>query len=82
MVIACIASVLWANTIFKQHDAVLTKVMANLTHDARMELRNALIFGVLNLFPFDLISKATEKSSCAPHGEAVSFEKWPSLPSK
>ena len=52
-------------------DAVLAKVKFNILYDAWMALRNAFVFGALQLFLLDLISKATNKSSHTLHDEAI-----------
>ena len=79
--VACISSVLWANTVLKHQDAVLSRVKHNLTYNACMELGNTPINRAQQFFQTDLVTKADEKPICALHDEAiwkvVSFEKWP-----
>ena len=65
VMVVLILSILWTITVLTLQDAMLLKVKLNLTYDACMELRNALINNAQQLFPFDLVTKAVEKSSCA-----------------
>ena len=51
VMIAPISFVLWTNALLKHHDVMSFKVESNLTYDPLMELRNALAFSALHLFP-------------------------------
>ena len=57
--------------VLKCYDAVLFEVKPNLTYDVQIKLQIAPIFSALQLFLPDLVSKATEKSDCVLHDEAI-----------
>ena len=66
---AHISSILWANTVLKLQDAVLSKVKPNLTFIA--PVNNAQ-----QLFLFDFVIKAGERSSLAVPYMIWSFRNW------
>ena len=67
------------NTIHKLRDALLKKVKAKMTHETRVELCKAFIYGLSELIPLSLITTAAIKLIHALHDKAickaVSFEK-------
>ena len=62
-------------------DCPRSSVSYNLTYNTRIELCHAPINNALQLFPSDLVAKASVKSSCALHDETIqkviSFKNWP-----
>ena len=51
MLLLWIASVMWVITVIKERDPLLFKIKANMTHETKVELRNASIYGSPELMP-------------------------------
>ena len=71
LLVAKMASTLWANVILKQRDAVLAKVKDSVSFESFMDFRNSKISMGEELFPTDVLVKAIEKSSKVLHDEAI-----------
>ena len=63
LLVAKTASMLWANLVLKWRDSVLTKVKDSICFESFMDLCNAKLSGFTELFLFEVLEKAVEKSS-------------------
>ena len=71
LLVAKTTSTLWGNVILKCRDAVLAKVKNSMSFESRMDLRNAKLLSVSDLFPAEVPDKAVEKSSKVLRDEAI-----------
>ena len=71
LIVAKMASTLWANVILKHCDAVLAKVKDFMSFESFMVMRNAKLSLGADLFPAKVLDKAVEKSSKVLHFEAI-----------
>ena len=71
LLVANMASIVWANLILKMRDAVLTKVKDSIPFEFFVDLRNFPLSGSTELFPREAVKKAIEKSSRVLYNEAI-----------
>ena len=70
LLVAKTASTIWANSLLRWHDAVLSKTQDNISFESFMELCDAPLSDLTELFPWDASEKAAQKSSCVLHDKA------------
>ena len=71
LLVAKIASALWINLVLKQRDAVMGKVKDSISFESFMDLRNARLCNLTELFPSEILEKAVVKSSRVLHDEVI-----------
>ena len=86
LLVAKIASTVWANLLLKRQDAVLTMVKDSIFFESFMDLCNCPLSGSPEPFPAEALEKEMEKSSRVLHNKAirkaVSVEKPAHKPTK
>ena len=79
-------STIWANSVLKYRDALMGKVKDDVSLESFMEVHNALLSCLTELFLPGVLERAAEKSSWVLHDEAimeaVTMEKKQQKPSK
>ena len=71
LLVAKMATTLWANIILKRRDAVLAKVKDSMSFESFMDLQNSSVSTGNELFPHDVLQQAMEKASKVLHDEAI-----------
>ena len=79
LLVVKIVSTIWANMLRKRRDTLLGKIKNNMSFKSIMDLQNAPLSGLLELFPKEAIENAVKNSNRVLHDEAfrkaVSLEK-------
>ena len=71
MMMARTATVLWANTVHKCQDVILTKIKANIGIVSMLEICSDLVCYSVELFPSSVVARVTERFSRVLHDECV-----------
>ena len=75
---------LWANSVFEWQDALLNKIVTNISYESLIKLHNASIYHPTELFPSAVVYRTAESSNRVFHDgaicKAVTFERKPSQP--